>query len=75
MNLFDSLFKSRDRPENLGDHSFMWGGASSGKVVNERTAMQMTAVYSCVRINILFNLLLNYSPSILLVFLPKHDRL
>ena len=29
--------------------SFM-GGSTSGKRVNERTAMQMTAVYSCVRI-------------------------
>ena len=26
------------------------GGSSSGKQVNERSAMQMTAVYSCVRI-------------------------
>ena len=26
------------------------GGSTSGKRVNERTAMQMTAVYSCVRI-------------------------
>ena len=26
------------------------GGSSSGKIVNERSAMQMTAVYACVRI-------------------------
>ncbi len=26
------------------------GGYSAGKAVTERTAMQMTAVYSCVRI-------------------------
>lgn len=26
------------------------GGSSAGKNVNERSAMQMTAVYSCVRI-------------------------
>lgn len=31
-------------------HSFFFGGTSSGRSVNERTAMQMTAVYSCVRI-------------------------
>lgn len=45
-------------PENLGTqlapvssgHSFFFGGTSSGRSVNERTAMQMTAVYSCVRI-------------------------
>ena len=30
--------------------SFFFGGSTSGKPVNERTALQMTAVYSCVRI-------------------------
>ncbi len=29
---------------------FFFGSSTSGKPVNERTAMQMTAVYSCVRI-------------------------
>ena len=29
---------------------FFFGGSTSGKPVNERTALQMTAVYSCVRI-------------------------
>lgn len=50
MGILQSLFKPRDRPKNLGGNIFMWGGSTSGKVVNERTAMQMTAVYSCVRI-------------------------
>jgi len=51
MNIFQGIFKARDKPKNLGGNtSFLWGGSSSGKVVNERTAMQMTAVYSCVRI-------------------------
>lgn len=51
MNIFQGIFKARDKPKNLGGStSFLWGGSSSGKVVNERTAMQMTAVYSCVRI-------------------------
>lgn len=51
MNIFQGIFKARDKPNNLGGGtSFLWGGASSGKVVNQRTAMQMTAVYSCVRI-------------------------
>jgi HK97 family phage portal protein len=51
MNIFQGIFKARDKPKNLGGGtSFLWGGSSSGKVVNERTAMQMTAVYSCVRI-------------------------
>ncbi|BDR87274.1 phage portal protein [Clostridium tetani] len=45
--------KSRDKPKNnfIGSaYSFFFGGTSSGKVVNERTAMQTTAVYACVRI-------------------------
>ena len=31
-------------------HSFLFGPTSSGRQVTERSAMQMTAVYSCVRI-------------------------
>lgn len=31
-------------------YSFLFGGTTSNKPVNEHTAMQMTAVYSCVRI-------------------------
>lgn len=51
MGILQSIFKPRDKPKNLGGgNSFLWGGSSSGKVVNEKTAMQMTAVYSCVRI-------------------------
>ena len=51
-----SLFgfgRSRDKPENRtsgSGYAFFMGGSTSGKRVNERTAMQMTAVYSCVRI-------------------------
>ncbi|HCS72922.1 MAG TPA: phage portal protein, partial [Clostridiales bacterium] len=53
MNPFRNLFRSRDKPKNsLGGsrYSFFFGGTSSGKTVNERTAMQTTAVYACVRI-------------------------
>ena len=53
MNIFSGLFRSRDKPQNsLGGsrYSFLFGGTSAGKPVNEHTAMQMTAVYSCVRI-------------------------
>lgn len=52
MRLFNGLFRSRDKPRNAlgGSLSFLFGGTSSGKVVNERTAMQTTAVYACVRI-------------------------
>jgi HK97 family phage portal protein len=47
------LFQSRDGPNNsfLGStYSFFFGSTTSGKTVNEITAMQITAVYACVRI-------------------------
>ena len=53
MSIFSGLFKSRDKPKNSTPGSayrFYLGGSTSGKRVNERSAMQMTAVYSCVRI-------------------------
>ncbi len=53
MGLLKNLFKARDKPKNRtpgSSYSFFFGGTSSGKPVNEHTAMQMTAVYSCVRI-------------------------
>ena len=53
MNPFRSLFRSRDKPkDNLSGsrYSFFFGGTTSGKIVTEMSAMQMTAVYSCVRI-------------------------
>jgi HK97 family phage portal protein len=46
-------FRTRDKPQNSllgGGHWFFFGGSSSGKAVNERSAMQMTAVYACVRV-------------------------
>ena len=53
MSIFSGIFKARDKPTNStagSRYSFFFGGTSSGKPVNETTAMQMTAVYSCVRI-------------------------
>lgn len=53
MGIFSGLFRSRDAPKNRTSgsaYSFFMGGSTSGKRVNERTSMQMTAVYSCVRI-------------------------
>jgi HK97 family phage portal protein len=53
MGLFTNIFKARDKPQNRtagSNYSFLFGGTTSGKPVNEHTAMQMTAVYSCVRI-------------------------
>jgi len=54
MNMLGTLFgfHSRDKPKNsLGSaFSFLFGGTTSGKTVNEHTALQITAVYACVRI-------------------------
>ncbi|MEA4921727.1 MAG: phage portal protein [Eubacteriaceae bacterium] len=53
MSIFSGLFRSRDKPENRtagNTFSFFLGNSTSGKRVTERSAMQMTAVYSCVRI-------------------------
>ena len=53
MGIFSGLFKSRDKPVNRtagSNYAFFMGGTTSGKTVTERSAMQMTAVYSCVRI-------------------------
>ncbi len=55
MGLFKNRIKARDHPKvedrTAGSsYSFYMGGSSAGKSVNERSAMQMTAVYACVRI-------------------------
>ena len=53
MGFLSGLFRARDAPKNRmsgSAYSFFMGGSTSGKRVNERTSMQMTAVYSCVRI-------------------------
>lgn len=46
--------RARDKPTTASysgsAYSFLFGRTTSGKPVNERTAMQTTAVYSCVRI-------------------------
>ncbi|HBL84702.1 MAG: phage portal protein [Clostridiales bacterium GWF2_38_85] len=53
MKLLSGIFHFRDKPKNALNgcrYSFLFGSTNSGKPVNEHTAMQMTAVYSCVRI-------------------------
>ena len=54
MSIFHSLFRSRDKPLTNstagGGYRFFFGGSTSGKAVTERSSMQMTAVYACVRI-------------------------
>ena len=46
------LFSSRDKPKDtVGSGSrFFFGTTTSNKIVTEKTAMQTTAVYACVRI-------------------------
>jgi len=53
MSVFGKLFKARDKPQdalNGSWYSFMFGRSAAGQSVNERSAMQMSAVYACVRI-------------------------
>lgn len=52
MKFFKRLFHSRDKPRDLftGGSIFHFGRSSTGQNVNETTAMQMSAVYACVRI-------------------------
>lgn len=53
MGIFSRLFRASDKPQNKtvgSSFSFMMGGSTSGKSVTERSSMQMTAVYACVRI-------------------------
>ena len=55
MNIFKKLFHSRDKPKvknSLGSNIFnsIFNSSSSGKSVNQTSALSVTAVYSCVRI-------------------------
>ena len=53
MGILSGIFKARDKPTNAtagSGYRFLFGSSTSGKTVTERSAMQMTAVYSCVRI-------------------------
>ena len=52
-NPLSMLFKARDKPKNQlngSAYSFFFGDTAAGQSVNERSAMQMSAVYACVRI-------------------------
>lgn len=53
MGILSGLFRSRDKPKDSTAGSacrFFFGTSQSGKLVTERSAMQMTAVYACVRV-------------------------
>lgn len=53
MGILSCLFHSRDKPKdstNGSNYRFLFGLTTSGNRVTEQSAMQMTAVYACVRI-------------------------
>lgn len=53
MGILKSIFKARDKPSDRAvssNYTFLMGSTTAGKTVTERSALQMTAVYSCVRI-------------------------
>lgn len=53
MRILNWLFKSRDKPKNSTGGGWLlprYGYSTSGKAVNERSAMQVTAVFACIRI-------------------------
>lgn len=53
MGFLTSIFKARDKPTDRAvssNYTFLMGSTTAGKTVTERSALQMTAVYSCVRI-------------------------
>jgi len=62
MSILNGIFRSRDKKDNhhpaddnhpqnyLGGTSFLFGDTPSGKTVNERTALQITAIHACVKV-------------------------
>ena len=53
-NAINKLFKSRDKPKNVtvgSAYNFLFGGSTAGKMVTERSSMQMTADSRCIYIN------------------------
>ena len=51
MSIFQNLFKSRTENRLAGSgYRFSFGQSAAGKAVTEHSAMQMTAVFACVRV-------------------------
>lgn len=53
MSIFKGLFKSRDKPTNSYDspsYTYFFGRTHACKRVTDRTALQHTVVYACVRV-------------------------
>ena len=51
-NPFSVMFRSRDKPQNAASAApaFYFGSSGSGKSVTARSAIQVSAVYACVRV-------------------------
>ena len=51
-NPFSCLFRARDKPQNAvsAAPSFYFGMSGSGKSVSPSSAIQVSAVYACVRV-------------------------
>ena len=51
-NPFTSFFRSRDKPKDTISNAptFYFGQSIAGKNVNPRQAVQVSAVYACVRV-------------------------
>ncbi len=53
MGLLSGIFKARDKPKDStagASWCFYFGNSSSNELVTERSAMQVSAVYACVRV-------------------------
>ena len=53
MSFFKNFFKSRDKPKNSYDspsYTYFFGRSNAGKRVTDKTALQHTVVYACVRV-------------------------
>lgn len=53
MRTFKEIFKSRDRPKDSTEGNRFrayFGSTTAGKRVSEKTALQITAVYACIRV-------------------------
>lgn len=51
MGILSGIFKARDKPKNRtagSAYTFYMGGSTSGENMTEHSAVQTTAVYSCV---------------------------
>ncbi len=48
--ILSRIFNPRASPKNSFWSSFFFGSTPSGKVVNEKTAMQTSSVYACIRV-------------------------